>query len=263
MRETHRPAGNNPVTTGWFNEARKGLYSVDRETRTFPLDESMTDSNLSTSASQSPELPDSRSPTVLRWLPTALGLTALAGLAFAVLPHHLRLLGLAAAALGAVVAMLVGRQAAPPFAAPHSCRICAVLLAVVAFGLTSGLWFRQHVLQVTSSDTSVPELYAMQAAQSLTSDPELAGDVSEELTRRLSEAHAERIRGLTSLTGFLAHRSSALTTSPTVGWLIWIAEFVIAAAVAAWVIPVGHQSAGDASNGSPDSQGKNTEAIPS
>lgn len=110
-----------------------------------------------------------------------------------------------------------------------------MLLAVVAFGTTSSLWFYLHLRQLRDADRGTPQLHALQAAQSLTDDTELTREITEKLNQKIIESQEEYFRQQATLTGFLMHRVSGMYASPHVGWSVWLLEFAAAAIAAAAV----------------------------
>ena len=156
------------------------------------------------------------------------GLAIVCGVPFGILPARLRLLGICAAAVGGLVGWALARYASPPFRSPSRRRGAVAIFALTAFTTTSCFWLWEHLRNVESIRPGTPQVHALQAAQSLTGDPELVQEISKNINQKVIEQQEEHLRQLGSLTGFLAHRASGLYPSPYVGWTIWVLEFLIA-----------------------------------
>ncbi len=170
---------------------------------------------------------------LLRWLASACVLAAIASLLSSVLPARLRLLGVTAVAIGLLVGWLAGISTVSlRFHYPRRAYAAGTLVGIVAFGLTTVLWWRAHVVHVKDTFKAPPKLAYLSAAQQSTDDPAMAKQLFAEFSRDGESRYREEVKRRTRFTGYLTHRSSAIHAGSVMAWFIWCIELGLAGVAA-------------------------------
>ena len=107
----------------------------------------------------------------LRWLVTGLALAIICGAVSSHLPQQLRMLWLAPLAIGLVLGWLLKLSSRDSQVTGRSAYVTAMLLGCISYGLTSYLWWQDHVVSVKSSFKRPSEYSYLHAAIHTVSDP--------------------------------------------------------------------------------------------